>query len=172
MSGNQLGLFANPQVRQVGHFDDQRPLRSGLVLGDGEQRPPRDLRSIPFIERRNFVLSARDLLRSEIRADLVTLRACSTGIQGERNTGDELEGLARSLIYAGSPSVIVSLWNVDQESSRDLVREFYARWRATPGQSKWRALWEAQRRFRADVERPHLQHPYHWAPLVLIGDWR
>jgi tetratricopeptide (TPR) repeat protein len=155
-----------------GYFDDQRPLQSGLLLGNGEQRPPRDIRSVPIIERSNYLLTARELLRSRISAGLVTVRACSTGMQAERNTGDELDGLTRSLLYAGSSSVIVSLWNVDQESSRDLVRGFYDRWQSDPARGKWRALWDAQRALRSDPERPHLQHPYHWAPLVLVGDWR
>jgi CHAT domain-containing protein len=155
-----------------GYFDSERPLLSGLLLASGRGRPPRDLRQLPVLERREYVLNAQDLLRTPIRTDLLMLRACSGGLQGERNAGDELDGLVRSMIYAGCRSLVVSLWNVDQESSLELARAFYEAWSGTPQGPKWRALWTAQRQLRNSVTAPFLNHPYHWAPFVLVGDWR
>lgn len=156
-----------------GHFDHRDPLSSGLLLSDGEQRPPRDVSALPITRRADFVLTARDVLRSNIDAQLITLRACSTGLQAELNPGDEFEGLTRSLLLAGGRSIIASLWNVDQQSSFDLLQRFYRIWRMGKGsQPKWRALAAAQREMLSCEEEPVLRHMYHWAPLVLIGDWR
>lgn len=108
-----------------------------------------------------------------MHARIVTLRACSTAIQAERNSGDELEGLSRSLLYAGNASVVVSLWNVNQQTSQQFMAKFYHYW-AESGKpvEKWRALNMAQRDFLNASDKPLLSHPYHWAPLIIIGDWR
>jgi CHAT domain-containing protein len=67
---------------------------------------------------------------------------------------------------------MVAMWNVDQASSHGLLANFYARL-ATHGNfsAKWRALREAQLTC-VDSDDENLRHPYHWAPFVLIGDWR
>jgi tetratricopeptide (TPR) repeat protein len=156
-----------------GHFDDVDPMRSGLLLSDGVQRPPRNLATVPVGRRAAFLLSAQELLEGEVPAELVTLRACSTGLQSERNAGDEFEGLTRSLLYSGARSVIASLWNVDQRSSLALLRRFYSYWIGSGvREEKWRALARAQRDFLIEPDEECLRHPYHWAPLTLIGDWR
>jgi CHAT domain-containing protein len=100
------------------------------------------------------------------------MRACSSGHQGERNRGDELEGLTRALLYAGASAVVVSLWNVDQESSGDIFRRLYRKW--SPHDDTiplWRAWSEAERQGLSS-SKPALRHPYHWAPFTVIGDPR
>jgi CHAT domain-containing protein len=168
----QIGHHDVVHLTCHGYFDDRNALESGLLLSNGFERPPRDLRSISALERGQYLLTARELLEAHIQAGLVTLRACSTGLQAERNRGDEFEGLTRALLYAGNAAVLASLWNVDQQSSKELLARFYHRWqeqgRAT---EKWRAFTMAQRDLLTS-EEPHLRHPYHWAPLVLVGDWR
>ena len=155
-----------------GYFDARDPLASGLLLSDGKVRPPRHPGSLSVAQRSRFVLTAREILATRTRARLVALRACSTGVHAERQRGDELQGLARALLHAGAGAVAVSLWNVDQRSSKDLFAGFYRSLLATPEpEPAWRSLWLAQRALRAnDVE--YLRHPYHWAPVVLTGDWR
>jgi CHAT domain-containing protein len=168
----ELGRNQVAHITCHGYFDSDRPLRSGLLLASGRTRPPRNLRDVPILERRDYVLTAQDLLATPIDTELLMLRACSTGLQGERNAGDELDGLVRSLIYAGCRSLVVSLWNVDQASSLEFARAFYEHWTGSPDEPKWRALWNAQRDLRSNVTAPFLNHPYHWAPFVLVGDWR
>jgi CHAT domain-containing protein len=80
---------------------------------------------------------------------LLTLSACETGIN-ERQPGDELIGLVRSLLYAGAPSVVVSLWTVDDLSTRLLMERFYECLRGLSSEgatrmTKAEALQEAQR---------------------------
>ena len=162
-----------------GFFDSRRPLESGVVLSDGETRPPRDPDSLPVNRRGQFVLTAGELLGQPLSADLTVLRACVSGVQHVQNAADELQGLATSLLSAGSAAALVSLWNVDQRSSRELLRQFYENWlpagagapSTSTSTSKWQALAETQRAF---INGPDgaWRHPYHWAPLTLIGDWR
>lgn len=155
-----------------GYFEEKNPLNSGLLLSDGRRKPPRDPWSVSIMERHGFLLTVRDLLQVRLRADLVALNACSTGLQGQRNAGDELEGFSRALLLSGASSVMLTLWNVDQESSRHFLASFYRNWIGSGRPiEKWRALQFAQREFLAsDVE--YLTHPYHWAPFTLAGDWR
>lgn len=144
------------------------PLDSALLVSDGRSIPP--LAMLPRLtpqERANFLLTAREVFALELEADLVTLRACSSG-RAEVHSGDELLGLSRAFLYAGAPSLIVAQWNVSQRSSSALLDAFYRLWldEAAP-LPKWAALREAQRRMLRGRDR----HPYHWAPYVLTGDW-
>lgn len=91
-------------------------------------------------------LTVNDLMDLRLRADLVTLSACETGIS-EHQAGDELIGLTRAAIYAGSASVVVSLWSVDEISTSVLMQRFYQR--LLGGASKADALRDAQRQVRA-----------------------
>ena len=81
-----------------GHFDTAKPLASHLLLADGP-------------------LSAADILQSlKLNAELVTLSACETG-RSEVLRGEELIGLVRAFLYAGTPAVVVTLWPVDELST-------------------------------------------------------
>jgi tetratricopeptide (TPR) repeat protein len=154
-----------------GHYDRREPLDSGLVLSDGLERPPRAVAEGSLISRQRFLLSARELLRREIEPKLVTLRACSSAAQFEEYEGEGMLDLPRSLLYAGADAVIATLWNVDQQSSLELLEHFYRLWdwgRMPAG----RALAEAQREMQRSVSAPEYAHPYHWAPFILVGDWR
>lgn len=130
-----------------GYFDNEDPLSSGIELHGGK------------------VLTAREVFDIRLRATLVTLSACQTGLN-ERRPGDDLIGLTRSFLYAGSSSVIVSLWSVDAHSTRDLMLEFYTHLKR--GMDKATALQQAQKRVR---EQQAYSHPYYWAPFVLVGCW-
>jgi CHAT domain-containing protein len=95
-------------------------------------------------------------------ADLVVLSACETQL-GAQSKGDDLVGLNRAFIYAGTPSVIASLWSVDDEATAALMTAFYQQLRA--GLSKAAALQAAQAETWAQFP-----HPYYWAAFVLTGD--
>jgi len=91
--------------------------------------------------------------------DLITLSACDTQL-GRRSRGDEVAGLNRAFLAAGSRTVLASLWTVDDEIGATLMRRFYENLRA--GLSKAEALQAAQTTVRADHPSP-----YDWAPFVL-----
>ena len=120
---------------------------------------------------------------------LVTLSACQTGL-GKLSKGDELIGLTRGFIYAGTPSVVASLWSVNDQSTSDLMSLFYKNLKT---HSKVESLRMAQLEMingeagrgivrgvggiTASVggEQPQTtvngSHPYFWAPFILLGDW-
>ncbi|HZO71410.1 MAG TPA: CHAT domain-containing tetratricopeptide repeat protein [Ktedonobacteraceae bacterium] len=169
----QAGNYDVVHLTCHGYFDEKDPLNSGVLLANGQEKPPKNPGEVSILERSHYLLTARDFLRISMRSRIVTLRACSTGIQGERNSGDELEGLSRSLLYAGNAAVVVGLWNVNQRTSQEFMAKFYHYWaEAEQPVEKWRALQMAQRDFLNAADRPFLNHPYHWAPLIVIGDWR
>jgi tetratricopeptide (TPR) repeat protein len=158
-----------------GYFDINDPLRSGVLLSDGTERPPRAIFDVSPLRRADFILSAKDMLGEHVSTKLVTLRACSTGLQSERNSGDEFDGLSRALVYAGSSATILSLWNVDQASSKEFLARFYRLWQsAAEPLEKWQAFAAVQRSLlqHSSAEHAYLRHPYHWAPMALSGDWR
>jgi CHAT domain-containing protein len=124
---------------------------------------------------------------------LVTLSACETGL-GKLTNGDEYVGLTRAFIYAGTPSVVASLWKVNDQSTAELMKLFYRNLKTYP---KSEALRKAQLEMiggktgkgivrgvggitanKAGVGHKKVQktvdgsHPYFWAPFALYGDWK
>jgi len=95
------------------------------------------------------------------RANLVVLSACQTQV-GARSRGDDITALNRAFLYAGTPTVIASLWSVDDQATSALMTSFYTRLRA--GMGKAAALRAAQAETRAKYP-----HPYYWAGFVLTG---
>jgi CHAT domain-containing protein/Tfp pilus assembly protein PilF len=98
------------------------------------------------------------------KTGLVVLSACSTQM-GRLTGGDEIEGLTRAFLYAGTPAVMASLWNVDDESTALFMERFYSHLRKGKGRA------EALRRAQMETRRK-FPHPYHWAAFVLTGDGR
>lgn len=136
-----------------GEFHDRQPLQSGLLLADGGGDDGR--------------LQVHEIFSMNLRnASLVTLSACETAL-GTISTGDDMVGLSRAFIYAGTPSLIASMWEVDDQSTAILMTRFYENWQ-NKGMTKPEALRQAQLSLKA---MPDYCHPYHWAAFVLIGDW-
>jgi CHAT domain-containing protein len=106
-------------------------------------------------------LNLFDIFNLQLGAELTTLSACETGMSAVWE-GDELLGLARGFLYAGTPSLVVSLWTVNDRSTAQLMQRFYTGLNA--GTSKSRALREAM----VEVKK-HFPHPFYWAPFVLMG---
>jgi CHAT domain-containing protein/Tfp pilus assembly protein PilF len=94
--------------------------------------------------------------------NLVVLSACKTQI-GELSEGDEVVGLNRAFLYAGTPTVIASLWHVDDRATRLLMERFYNH--LIQGMSKAQALRQAQIELRAEYS-----HPFYWSAFVLTGN--
>ena len=107
-------------------------------------------------------LSLFDLYQLDLPAELVTLSGCGTGLNVSEG-GDELLGLVRGLLYAGTQSALVTLWDVSDLSTSEFMSAFYAHFRQG-GHDKGIALQRAMR----EVRERH-PHPYYWAPFVLVG---
>ncbi len=129
-----------------GELDERAPLRSALLLAPGGADDGR--------------LEVAEVLGLDLQASLVVLSACETGL-GRLSRGDELVGLQRAFLYAGTPTVVTTLWKVDDRASFVLMREFHTRLTA---RGPARALREAQRATLAEAP-----HPFAWAGFGLAG---
>jgi CHAT domain-containing protein len=110
-------------------------------------------------------LQVRDVLALDLaQTDLVVLSACSTG-RGQVSESDDVVGLTRAFLAAGAPSVITTLWPVDDEASAALMTSFY-RHLLQPGTRAAEALRAAQLEVRG---RPEWSSPYFWAGFILNG---
>jgi CHAT domain-containing protein/Tfp pilus assembly protein PilF len=143
-----------------GLVNEKRPRFSGIVLS----LPKVDKDGAPLSEE-DGLLSAYEILNLKLNADLVVLSACQTGV-GKEIKGEGMMGLMRAFMYAGTPSVVVSLWNVNDRSASDLMIRFYKHlWK--PGAEK---LNKAEALREAQLEVIGLgSKPYHWAPFILVG---
>jgi CHAT domain-containing protein len=137
-----------------GIIDEEYPARSGIVL------------SAEPNSREDGVLQMSEVMRLKVNADLVTLSACRTGL-GKLLNGEGMIGLTRAFLYAGASSVVVSLWNVNDTATADLMRGFYRNLQR--GLAKDQALRQAKRELINGQKRAW-RHPYFWAPFVLIGE--
>jgi CHAT domain-containing protein len=111
----------------------------------------------------NGWFTARDAYGLKLNCALVTLSACETGMNAVA-PGDELIGLARGFLWAGSPAVMMSLWTIDDEATTELMSSFYRE--LVRAKSCTGALRAAQ--IKLLNERPH---PFFWSPFVLVGRW-
>jgi CHAT domain-containing protein len=157
------------------------PLFSNLRLAKGKEDDGR----LTVLEIFNLDLN---------NATLVTLSACETGL-GKITTGDDLVGFTRGFIYAGTPSVVASLWKVNDESTSKMMNLFYKNLKSN---KKVEALRSSQIEMirgktgkgivrgvggitgpkgkKEDLKQQTTvvdgSHPYFWAPFVLFGDWQ
>jgi len=125
-----------------GYFRQDNPMFSSIRLG-------------------NSLVSLFDLYQLEFNAELVTLSGCGTGMNVVIG-GDELIGLVRGLLYAGAQTLMVSLWEVHDQSTAEFMRDFYGAYRESA--NKAQALRTAVINLRK--KRPH---PYFWAAFCLVG---
>ena len=109
----------------------------------------------------NNWLNLYDIFNLNLGAEITTLSACETGLSDVLG-GDELLGLARGFLRAGTPSLVVSLWMVNDKSTAQLMCRFYQGLR--DGVSKAHALRDAILEVKAASP-----HPYYWAPFILLG---
>lgn len=152
---NELNKFNYIHFATHGLIDEDKPDLSSLVL-TSEKNSGED-----------GFLQAYEIYNLKLNADLVVLSACQTGL-GKLVRGEGMVGLTRAFMYAGTPSVLVSLWSVSDVSTSILMGEFYKNLIKNK-LSKTDALRKAQLTLIADQK---YSHPFHWAPFVLIGDWR
>ena len=132
-----------------GYADPEVPEFPGLLLSGAGDNP-------------YGVPTAEEVYLWDLRARLVTLSACQTGM-GKTVEGEGLLGLTRAFIYAGAQDVVCSMWPASDESTQKLMERFYAA--LQKGVTVEEALTEAQRSLLAD---PATSHPFHWAAFVPV----
>jgi CHAT domain-containing protein/Tfp pilus assembly protein PilF len=139
-----------------GLLDTRHPLLSALVLSQ------RDPAGRPV----DGILPAHEIYDLDLPAELVVLSACETALGREVPGEGLISGLPRAFLYAGASRVLVSLWAVEDRSTRDLMVLFY-QGLFQRGLAPAQALQEAQRAMAHAGRRPS-----QWAGFVLLGDWQ
>ena len=110
-------------------------------------------------------LFAGEIYNLQLNAELVTLSACQTGL-GKIQKGEGVIGLSRALVYAGAKNMLVSFWNVADESTAMLMKDFYSNILQTQAPHYSDGLRHAKLKLSETAE---YSAPFYWAPFVLIG---
>jgi CHAT domain-containing protein/predicted negative regulator of RcsB-dependent stress response len=137
--GSDTGLL---HIATHGSYRQDNPMFSCIRMGDG-------------------YVNLYDLYQMRLPSRLVTLSGCATGMNFV-SAGDELVGLERGLFCAGASSLLLSLWDVHDQSTATLMELFYMNYTATQNLAK--SIQSAMLELRE--QKPH---PYFWAPFALIG---
>jgi CHAT domain-containing protein len=140
-----------------GEYNSNNPLLSTIHLARDDRAE---------VDQKDGRLEVYDVYRLDLTAaNLVVLSACQTHIGNTQKVSpsDEVIGLNRAFIYAGTPTVIASLWNVDDAATGLLMERFYTHLKE--GMGKADALQQAQIEVQKDYP-----HPCFWAAFVLTGD--
>lgn len=111
------------------------------------------------------ILFMGEIYNLDLQADLVTLSACETGL-GKILPGEGIIGLAQAFIYAGAKNVMVSLWKVADNSTAQLMIDFYDALLHSKEENFSKALYEAKLKM---IKEGTFASPYYWSPFVLIG---
>ena len=153
----ELSKYRYVHFATHGYLDSERPDLSALVLSLVDKEG----------QMQDGFLRAREIYNLTLPAELVVLSACQTGL-GKEIKGEGLVGLTRGFMYAGARRVVVSLWNVNDKATADLMQRFY-RGMLREGQTPSAALRKAQTEM---WERNQWQAPYYWAAFILQGEWK
>jgi CHAT domain-containing protein/tetratricopeptide (TPR) repeat protein len=156
-TGGELSKYRYVHFATHGYIDSERPNLSAIVLSlvDEEGKP------------QNGFLRANEIYNLNLPAELVVLSACETGL-GKEIKGEGLVGLTQGFMYAGARRVVVSLWNVNDKATAELMARFYRgmlREKKTPAAALRAAQIEMSR-------QRQWQSPYYWAAFTLQGEWR
>jgi len=131
--------------------DNKKPARSSIVL------------SLDNDKREDGFLQMREIYNLKLNSDLVTLSACQTGL-GQFIRGEGIEGINRAFFYAGSSSVLMSLWAVNDQATYQLMERFYTYLRSSE------SIMNSLRRAKLEmINSDILSHPYYWAGFIVSG---
>jgi CHAT domain-containing protein/cytochrome c-type biogenesis protein CcmH/NrfG len=165
-----LDFGANRELVTEGHLDGFRILHFATHALLRSDRPELSALVLSLFDRRGHprdgLVRSADLAHLDLRAELVVLSACRSGL-GAEIAGEGLLGLPQSFLRAGAQRVLVSLWDVDDRAAAELMRQFYRRL-LSEHLAPARALREAQLFIR---QQPLWQAPYYWGGFVLQGCW-
>jgi CHAT domain-containing protein len=153
----ELGQYRYVHFSTHGLLNSLHPELSGLVFSLVNERG----------EAQDGFLRAHEIFNLKIPAELVVLSACQTGI-GKEIRGEGLVSLTRGFMHAGAPRVVVSLWDISDRGTPELMVRFYQRM-LKEGMQPAAALRAAQVSLMSDKR---WASPYYWASFTLQGEWR
>jgi len=153
----ELSNYRIVHLATHGLLNSSNPELSGVVLSLFDEQG----------NSQNGFLRLHDVFNLNLPAELVVLSACQTGL-GEEVKGEGIVGLTRGFMYAGSPRVLVSLWNVNDLATSELMKRFYSKM-LEEGLSATAALRAAQLQMQQETQ---WNSPYYWAAFTLQGEWK
>ncbi len=137
-----------------GIVDEEKPELSGLILAQDTA------------STEDNILFSGEIYNIKLNADLTVLSACETGL-GKITKGEGIIGLTRALLYAGSKNIIVSLWQVSDNSTNKLMVDFYTDFL---NQKKLKKYGKHLRNAKIKmINEGKYAHPFFWSPFILIG---
>jgi CHAT domain-containing protein len=155
-AGAAAMMPAQQQDSPIAEVRENPLLRSGLALAGANKLESGD---------EDGILTALEASGLDLEGTkLVVLSACETGV-GKVTNGDGVYGLRRALVIAGAESLVMSLWQVDDEATKDLMVGYYAR--LAKGESRSSALRDVQLELQ---KKDKFKHPYYWASFLPAGD--
>ena len=178
--------FARKEVQMIGRIFSTKPLTGREATKDEVLRrlpsvalvhiaahgrmetgeialAPNTARASQIPAKEDFLLSMKDVMSVQIRARLVVLSCCHSGLGEIKAEG--VVGIARAFLGAGARAVLVSLWAIDDDATLEFMRMFYSH--LAKGKSASESLNKAMKGMR---ESDKFNEVKHWAPFVLIGD--
>ncbi|MGO9119753.1 MAG: CHAT domain-containing protein, partial [Desulfomonilaceae bacterium] len=114
-------------------------------------------------EGQDGFLRMTEVMGLKMNCDVAALTACQTGL-GRHISGEGTMGMGRAFQYAGAKSVLMSLWSVAEKSSVEMVESFFKHLK--DGKNKLEAL----RLARDEIRKAGYDHPFFWAPFILVGE--
>jgi CHAT domain-containing protein/tetratricopeptide (TPR) repeat protein len=139
-----------------GLLDAERPQFTGVVL------------SLVGNKSSDGFLRTDEIFNLRMSPSIVMLSACETGL-GKEKRGEGVIGLTRAFMYAGAPTVGVSLWSVADKSTAELMTDFYRRYLGATPVPATSAMRSAQ---LSMISAKKYSAPFYWAPFVLVGEWK
>ena len=152
-----LGQYRYIHFATHGVLDSERPGLSSLLLSMVDEKG----------KAQDGFLRANDIYNLKLPAELVVLSACQTGL-GKEIKGEGLVGLTRGFMYAGAARVMVSLWNVNDQATAELMTRFYQKM-LKDGERPAAALRAAQVEL---WKQKQWKAPFYWAAFTLQGEWK
>jgi len=156
LRARELTNYRIVHVATHGLLNTERPQFTGVVL------------SLVGNKTTDGFLRTDEIFNLRMGAPLVMLSACETGL-GKEKRGEGVIGLTRAFMYAGAPTVGVSLWSVADKSTAELMTDFYKRLLAPDPRSPSSAMRDAQ---VAMIAGKKYSAPFYWAPFVIVGEWK
>jgi CHAT domain-containing protein len=155
--GRDISGYRVVHIATHGLLDAERPQFSGVVL------------SLVGNKNNDGFLRTDEIFNLKLGSPVVMLSACETGL-GKEERGEGVIGLTRAFMYAGAPTVGVSLWSVADQSTAELMTDFYQRLLGSNSRmGTAAAMREAQ---LGMINGKKHSAPFYWAPFVLVGDWQ
>jgi CHAT domain-containing protein len=175
LSGLENGSGAREVIHVAAHVvvNDEKPWFSGILLepetalDDSTSVVTRENRAADLINRdlrRDPFLRAGEIASRRIPAQLAVLAGCESAL-GRTSNGEGVLGLTSAFLSAGVPSVVSTLWPVDDQVTADLMLAFYEF--LAEGETVASALRRAQTAIRSGEAT---RHPFYWAGFVVVGD--